>query len=303
MTSQGKSAGAVDVLALPGIRRGRPTLLARVVRTARRKPLGVVAAFVLLVLVLAAVFADTVAIHNPIATSRDVLRPPSAEHFFGTDNLGRDVWSRIIYGSRVSLYVGVLAVVFGTLAGALIGLVSGYFEGKFDLLVQRVMDAFLAFPSLILAMALVAVLGPSTENGMLAIAVTILPGDARVVRGTVLSVKQNMYVEAARALGASNTRILFRHILPNVLAPVLILVSVWLGNAILIESSLSFLGLGTQPPEPSWGTMLSGNGRRYLEQGPWLAIFPGLAISVTVFAMNLLGDTIRDLMDPKLRGR
>ena len=186
--------------------------------------------------------------------------------------------------------------------GCSLGLVSGFVGGYFDLFTQRVVDAMLAFPGLVLAMALVAVLGPSTTNGLLAIAVVIIPGNSRVIRSAVLSVKESTFVEAARATGAGPTRVLLRHILPQVVAPILILVSAILGGAILIETALSFLGLGTQPPNPSWGLMLSGSGREYMEQAPWLAIFPGLAISITVLAFNMLGDVIRDVLDPRLRG-
>jgi ABC-type dipeptide/oligopeptide/nickel transport system permease subunit len=231
------------------------------------------------------------------------LLAPSWQHPFGTDDIGRDVFSRIIYGARISLWVGLLAVGIGTFSGTLIGLICGYWEGWLDLMLQRVMDALQTIPGLILALAIVSVLTPNTTNAMLAIAVVIIPGNSRIVRGAVLSAKQNPYVEAARALGGSHLRIITSHILPNVTAPILIIASIWLGNAIFIEASLSFLGLGTQPPTPSWGLMLSGTGRAYMEQAPWLAIFPGLAISLAVLGFNLFGDTLRDIWDPKLRGR
>jgi peptide/nickel transport system permease protein len=231
------------------------------------------------------------------------LARPNWEHPFGTDDIGRDVLSRIIYGSRISLWVGLLAVGIGTFVGMIIGLVSGYWEGWLDLALQRVMDALMAIPGLILALAIVAVLTPSTTNAMLAIAVVIIPGNSRIVRGAVLSAKQNPYVEAAQALGCRHLHIIASHILPNVTAPILIIASIWLGNAILIEASLSFLGLGTQPPTPSWGLMLSSTGRAFMEQAPWLAIFPGLAISLAVLGFNLFGDTLRDAWDPKLRRR
>ena len=182
-----------------------------------------------------------------------------------------------------------------------IGLACGYWEGRLDLLLQRVMDAVQAIPGLMLALAIVAVLKPSTTNAMLAIAVVIIPGNSRIVRGAVLSAKQNRYVEAAEAIGCRQPRILLTHILPNVTAPILVVASIWLGNAILIEATLSFLGVGTQPPTPSWGLMLSSTGRAFMEQAPWLAIFPGLAISLSVLAFNLFGDTLRDAWDPKLR--
>src|SRR6266571_2253294 len=268
----------------------------------KRKPLGMASAALLLVLVLTAIFADVLAPYDPLATQPEIrLSAPSRAHPFGTDDIGRDVLSRVIYGSRISLWVGLLAVGIGTIVGMLIGLVSGYWEGRLDLMLQRVMDAVQAIPGLMLALAIVSVLKPSTTNAMLAIAVVIIPGNSRIVRGAVLSAKQNRYVEAAQAIGCRQPRILVTHILPNVTAPILIIASIWLGNAILIEATLSFLGLGTQPPTPSWGLMLSSTGRAFMEQAPWLAIFPGLAISLAVFGFNLFGDTLRDAWDPKLR--
>ena len=268
----------------------------------KRKPLGMASAALLLLLVFTAIFADVLAPYDPLATQPEIrLAPPSWAHPFGTDDIGRDVLSRVIYGSRISLWVGLLAVGIGTLAGMIIGLVSGYWEGRLDLVLQRVMDAVQTIPGLILALAIVSVLRPSTTNAMLAIAVVIIPGNSRIVRGAVLSAKQNRFVEAAQAIGCRDLRIIATHILPNVTAPILIIASIWLGNAILIEASLSFLGVGTQPPTPSWGLMLSSTGRAFMEQAPWLAIFPGLAISLAVFGFNLFGDTLRDAWDPKLR--
>ena len=268
----------------------------------KRKPLGATSAALILLLVLTAILADVLAPYDPLETHPEIrLSTPSREHLFGTDDIGRDVFSRIIYGSRISLWVGLLAVGIGTVAGMIIGLACGYWEGRLDLALQRLMDAVQAIPGLVLALAIVSVLTPNTTNAMVAIAIVIIPGNSRIVRGTVLSAKQNRYVEAAEALGCRHLHILLRHILPNVTAPILIIASIWLGNAILIEATLSFLGLGTQPPTPSWGLMLSSTGRAFMEQAPWLAIFPGLAISLSVFAFNLFGDTLRDAWDPKLR--
>src|SRR5262245_4777949 len=268
----------------------------------KKKPLGFVSALLIVVLCFTALFADVLAPYDPLAAQPEIrLAPPSHAHPFGTDDIGRDVLSRIIYGSRISLWVGLLAVGIGTVAGMIIGLISGYCEGRVDLVLQRVMDAVQAIPGLILALAIVSILTPSTTNAMLAIAVVIIPGNSRIVRGAVLSAKQNRYVEAAQALGCRHLKIIASHILPNVTAPILIIASIWLGNAILIEASLSFLGLGTQPPTPSWGLMLSSTGRAFMEQAPWLAVFPGLAISLAVFGFNLFGDTLRDAWDPKLR--
>jgi peptide/nickel transport system permease protein len=269
----------------------------------RRKPLGAASALVIAALVATAIFADVLAPSDPAEGRPEIrLAAPSADHPFGTDDIGRDVLSRVIHGARISLWVGLLAVGIGTVVGMLIGLVCGYWEGRLDLALQRLMDAVMAIPGLVLALAIVSVLRPNTTNAMVAIAVVIVPGNARIVRGAVLSAKQNRYVEAAQAMGCRHLRILARHILPNVTAPILVIASIWLGNAILIEASLSFLGLGTQPPTPSWGLMLSSTGRAFMEQAPWLAIFPGLAISLAVLGFNLFGDTLRDAWDPRLRG-
>jgi peptide/nickel transport system permease protein len=272
--------------------------------TIRRKPLGALSAAVLVALVLTAVFADVLAPFDPVETHPEIrLQAPSRAHPFGTDDIGRDVLSRVIHGSRISLWVGLLAVGIGTMAGMIIGLLCGYCEGRLDLILQRVMDAIQAIPGLVLALAIVSVLKPSTTNAMLAIAIVIIPGNSRIVRGAVLSTKQNRYIEAAQAMGCRHPRIILGHILPNVTAPILVIASIWLGNAILIEATLSFLGLGTQPPTPSWGLMLSSTGRAFMEQAPWLAVFPGLAISLAVLGFNLFGDTLRDAWDPKLRNR
>ena len=270
----------------------------------RRKPLGAASAALLVLIVFTAIFAEVLAPYDPLATRPEIrLAAPSWEHPFGTDDIGRDVLSRVIYGARISLWVGLLAVGIGTAAGMIIGLLCGYCEGRVDLIFQRVMDAVQAIPGLLLALAIVSVLRPNTTNAMLAIAIVIIPGNSRIVRGAVMSAKQNRYVEAAQAIGCRHPRIILSHILPNVTAPILVIASIWLGNAILIEATLSFLGVGTQPPTPSWGLMLSSTGRAFMEQAPWLAIFPGLAISLAVLGFNLFGDTLRDAWDPKLRQR
>lgn len=267
-----------------------------------RDPVGGISLVLIGVLVLSAIAAPLISPYDPIVTSRDVFESPGIYHLFGTDDLGRDMFTRVVYGARVSLYVGIFSVLLGTLWGSTIGIVSGFLGGKADLVIQRVVDALLAFPGLVLAMAMVSVLGTNTRNALIAISITVIPFESRVVRGAVLSVKQNVYIEAAKTLGATQMRQMFRHVLPNVVAPILILISSSLGNAILIEAGLSFLGLSTQPPTPSWGLMLSGTGRRFMEQAPWLAFFPGMAISLTVLSFNLLGDVIRDILDPRLRG-
>ena len=270
--------------------------------TMRHKPLGAASGVLILVIVLTAIFANVLAPYDPLDADPTIrLARPSTAHPFGTDDIGRDVLSRIIYGARISLWVGLLAVGIGTAAGMVIGLACGYWEGRLDMLLQRVMDAVQAIPGLVLALAIVSILKPSTTNAMLAIAIVIIPGNSRIVRGAVLSAKQNRYVEAAEAIGCRQPRIVLTHILPNVTAPILVIASIWLGNAILIEATLSFLGVGTQPPTPSWGLMLSSTGRAFMEQAPWLAVFPGLAISLSVLGFNLFGDTLRDDWDPKLR--
>jgi peptide/nickel transport system permease protein len=268
----------------------------------RRNPPALGSAVFILVLLFSAVAAPRLAPYGPLRIApADRLQPPSLAHPFGTDNLGRDVLSRVLYGARTSLYVGALAVLFGTMGGALLGMVSGYFGGTADILLQRLLDAMQALPGLVFAMALISVLGASTNNVVLAIAVVIIPGNARAIRGTVLQVRGQEYIQAARAIGCGDLRIMLRHVLINIVGPLTILASVTFATAILAEASLSFLGLGTPPPNPSWGGMLSGSGRDYLEQVPTLALFPGLAIVFTVLSFNLLGDGLRDLVDPQTR--
>ena len=300
MTAQTQAAD-VRLTSLPA-RRAR--VLAGAGRFVRRNPLGAVGVVVILLLILTAVFAPIVAPYDPLApTPLERLVSPRAEHLFGTDDIGRDVFSRVVYGGRISLEVGILTVMLGTLVGATIGLMSGYWSGWADILVQRVLDSLQSVPGLLLALVVAAVIGAGTINTIFPIAVVIIPINARVVRSAVLSVREHQYIEAARVLGCGDGRIILRHILPNVVAPILILASIYIGNAIIVEASLSFLGLGTPPPTPSWGNMLSGQGRTYMEQAPWLAVFPGLAITLTVLAFNLFGDALRDTWDPRLRGR
>src|SRR4029434_5840146 len=228
---------------------------------------------------------------------------PSAEHWFGTDEFGRDVLSRIMYGARIALFVGFTASFLGCTIGLLLGVTSAYVGGKVDLLLERLMDILLAFPQLILALAIASILGPAVQNVVVAIAIPIIPRAARVVRAAALSVKEFPYVEAAQALGAKRRRVILRHITPTTLAPYTILLTAQLGGAILAEAALSYLGLGTAEPTPSWGLMLSGSAPSYAEKAPWIALFPGIAISLGVFGFNLFGDSLRDALDPKLRGR
>ena len=275
----------------------------------QRKPLGAVSAAIVCGLIAVALFAPVLAPRDPHAFNLDErglpirMQAPSATFLLGTDPLGRDVLSRIVYGARVSLIVGFASVMIGTLLGTALGLVSGYWEGRLDQVIQRGVDTAMAIPGIVLALAVMSVLGQSLTNIILVIGLVIAPGASRVVRGTVLAVKQQTFIDAAHASGASPGRIVLRHVLPNVFAPVLVIGTVWLGNAIVIEAALSFLGLGTPPPTPTWGGMLSGEGRRNLETAPYLAIFPGLAISIVVLAFNMLGDALRDLLDPRLRSR
>ena len=276
---------------------------AAVWRFCRRKPLGVAGGLIVVGLVLLALFADRIAPYDfdeTIAGAR--MRPPSARFWMGTDNLGRDVWTRVVFGARVSMTVGFGAVLLGTVLATVIGVTSGYFAGGYDTVVQRVVDAWQSFPFLIIVLSLMAVLGPGRLNVILALGVAGAAGASRVIRSATVAVVGNAYVEGARALGCGHLRILARHVLPNVAAPIIILATIGLGSAILAESALSFLGFGVPPPYPSWGGMLSGSGRSYMYQAPWMALWPGAAISLAVYGFNMLGDALRDVLDPRLRG-
>jgi peptide/nickel transport system permease protein len=269
----------------------------------RTKPLGAFGAFIIILMLFAALFAPLITQYDYRSINpRERLETPSAEHWFGTDQLGRDFFARIVYGARVSLFVGFVGTVIGVGLGSLIGLSAGYFGGKTDMILMRFADAIQAFPGLILALAIVAAMGPGLRNAFIAISITLLARPARVVRGSVLAAKGTAWIEAAHTVGASHTRIMLRHILPNVFAPIIVLASLVLGIAILIEASLSFLGLGVLPPTPAWGSMLNQAGAIYFETHPHMAIVPGLAISLAVFAFNLFGDALRDVLDPRLRG-
>jgi peptide/nickel transport system permease protein len=269
----------------------------------KRRPLGGISGIVILVMILVALFAPLVARYDPMVQHGGrILEWPSWEFWMGTDHLGRDIYSRVVHGTRVSITVGFVAVAIGTTGGSLIGLVSAFQGGKFDLYVQRFVDAWIAFPGLVLILVLVSMLGPSLLNVSVAIGIGTIPSTSRIVRSAVLTIKQNEYVLAAHAVGASSIRIGVRHILPNVTAPIIIISTVSLGGAILAESSLSFLGLGVPPPAPTWGGMLSREGREYMLIQPLLGIWPGLAITTVVMAFNLFGDALRDVWDPRLRG-
>lgn len=275
-----------------------------IARFSRFQPLGTVGLVICLVTIFMGVFAPVVDRYAPNrGDAYATKQPPSASHWFGTDEYGRDLYSRIVHGARVSLNVAFFSIVIGTTSGYLLGIFSGYLGGKFDLILQRVIDAWLAFPSLLLALIIVSVFPPSINNVILAISVGLAPRASRISRGVALSAKENVYVDAARVIGASPMRIMMRHILPNSMAPYLILASVSLGGAILVEASLSYLGLGVPPPYASWGRMLSGAAQMQAMVAPWLMIFPGAAIMILVLGFNLFGDALRDIWDPKLRGR
>jgi peptide/nickel transport system permease protein len=278
--------------------------LSRLGRTARQNPLGAISAIVLIVVALAAIFAPFVAQYGPtdqILTAR--LKSPGTEHWLGTDNFGRDVFSRMLYGARISLFIGFAATLMGVAAASVLGVFSGFVGGWIDLVIQRIIDAVMAIPGLVLLLTLAMVLGPTTESIIMALVIFIIPPSSRIVRGHAITVSAEQYIEAARVIGASNSRILFRHILPNVAATVIVAASVIVGAVILAEAAIGFLGLGVREPTPTLGNMLSTSAQVYMEQAPWLAIAPGLLIMVVVGACNLLGDSLRDVLDPRLRGR
>jgi peptide/nickel transport system permease protein len=268
----------------------------------RRRPLGAVGAAIVLLNVLAGIFANVLAPYDPIATDyAAMLAGPSLVHWLGTDAYGRDVLSRILFGARTAMLVGFAAALVGATVGAVIGVTSAYFGGKVDLAIQRVMDIFLSFPLIILALAVVSILGTGITNVIMAITVPMIPRASLVTRSSALAIREMPYVDAARAAGYRHRRIIMRHMLPNVMAPYLIMLTAFLGQAILLEASLSFLGLGVAEPTPAWGLMLRGAAVQFAEAAPWMAVFPGLAISLAVFAFNLFGDSLRDALDPRLR--
>ncbi len=282
----------------------RTPRLRTLLRTARRNPLGAAGGLVVIVMVFAALFADVIAPYDPVANDFSVMgEPPSWDYLLGTDQFGRDLLSRIIYGARTALLVGFVAAFVGGTLGLVLGVTSAYFGGWFDLALQRVMDVFMAFPLIIMALAVVAVFGTGVENVILAITIPFIPRCARVVRSSALSVREMPYVDAARACGFGHTRIILRHMAPNVLAPFLIMLTAFVGQAILLEASLSYLGLGVTEPTPAWGLMLQGGAEEYAESAPWIAVFPGLAITLAVFGFNLFGDAVRDTLDPRLRSQ
>lgn len=292
---------------------GRPPIWsrrwARLAHIIRLNPLGMIGGVIVVIVGLAAVFADIVATHDPLAVDvTALLESPSFTHFSGTDDFGRDVFSRVVFGARISFLIGILAAVLGATTGALIGVVSAYYGGRFDMIVQRVVDIFMSIPSLILALVIASTMGHDflavgdiSFGLILAIAIPQAPRVSRTMRATALGIKANMYIDAARSIGASNARIIGRHMLPNVASPYLVLLTASLGGAILVEAALSFLGLGVPEPAPSWGRMITGADAFRIETYPWVIVTPGLVLSLLVFGFNLFGDALRDILDPKMR--
>ena len=292
-----------EVAAAPAAMRRKDSAATVVWRFIRKKPLGAAGGVLMLVMVITSLLANVIETHDPIATNAAVtLARPSDEHWLGTDHLGRDIYSRIVHGARVSLIVGIGSTLLGSVLGGIIGLLSGYAGGKIDLTAQRLLDILQGLPLLVLALVMSASLGPSIQNVIIAISIPIVPRASRVIRASVLSIREMQYIEAARALGLKHLRIAFRHVLPNTVGPFIVLVTAQLGSAILTEAALSFLGLGVPEPYPSWGRMLSVSAAEYAQKAPHLVLFPGIAISLAVFGSNLFGDALRDTLDPRLRG-
>jgi peptide/nickel transport system permease protein len=284
---------------LTTVTRATPTQRTSVLLNIWRNPIGALGMAIVLVVLILALGASVFAPFPPNAEAGKPLQPPDSQYLMGTDEFGRDVFSRIIFGSRISLYVGLVSTSIALVLGASLGLLAGFRRGWFDAIAMRLMDVIFAFPSIVLAIAITGLLGPSLTNAMIAIGIVYVPQFARVARGPTLSVVEHEYVQAARVIGAGELRIIARHVLPNVLAPILVQMTLALSTAILAEGTLSFLGLGTQPPDPSWGTMLS-TGRKFMETAPWVAVYPGIAIMLAVLGFNLAGDGLRDILDPEL---
>ena len=270
----------------------------------KRKPLGAAGALIVLIMIIMALMAELIAPFDPELNSYEyMLVGPNWTFLFGTDQFGRDIFSRIVFGARTALFVGFVSAIIGSSLGLVLGVTSAYFGGRFDLIFQRIMDIFMSFPLIILALAVVSIFGTGTQNVILAITIPFIPRCARVVRSNALAVREVPYIDAARACGFSHTRIILRHMVPNVMAPYLIMFTAFVGQAILLEASLSYLGIGVQEPVAGWGLMLQGGAEEFAESAPWIPIFPGVAISLAVFGFNLFGDAIRDVLDPKLRSR
>jgi peptide/nickel transport system permease protein len=293
---------ADTTLAVPP-RRKRGPVLHFIARLFREKPLGAAGAVVFVLFLFCGAFADVLAPYGMNQISPiNRLKPPSFQFPFGTDNLGRDMLSRCLYGAQLSVIIGFCAAGIATVISVVLGIVSGYLGGKFDLVLQRFVDAWMSFPDLIILIVVVSVVGPGMPQIIVTLGLLLGIAGSRIIRGAVVSVRENMYVHAAQSTGASTFRILWRHILPNVMAPVIVLFTTRVGTVILAESGLAFLGLGVPPPSPTWGGLLSGSGRTFMLQGPWLALAPGLCLTVVVYATNMFGDALRDLLDPRMRG-
>jgi peptide/nickel transport system permease protein len=281
----------------------RSSVIHFLVRLFREKPLGAAGGAIFILFLLCGMFADFLAPYGMNQISpRNRLLPPSWTYPFGTDNLGRDMLSRCLYGAQLSVIIGFSAATLATVVSVAIGILSGYLGGKIDLVTQRFVDAWMSFPALIILLVVVSVLGPGLPQIIITLGLLLGIGGSRIIRSAVVSVRENMYVHAAQSIGASTRRILWRHILPNIMPPIIVLFTTQVGVVILVESSLSFLGLGVPPPTPTWGGMLSGSGRTFMFQGPWLALAPGLCLTVVVYATNVFGDALRDLLDPRMRG-
>ena len=284
-------------------RKRRLLMVDLLVRLVKEKPLGTVGGVIVLVMLVVGIFAEFIApygVNEINLTAR--LAPPSAEHLMGTDNLGRDLLSRIIFGARISMIIGIGATTLSIVEAMIIGLISGFFGGKVDIVIQRFVDAWVCFPILFILLTVMAIMGGGMIQVLLVLGLAGGIGGSRIIRSAVMSIKGNMYVEAARAIGAPTSRILMRHLLPNVMAPIIIMFSISIGGVILTEASLSFLGFGIAPPTPSWGGMLSGSGRYFMLRAPWLMVWPGLCLTLVVYGTNMLGDAVRDILDPRLRG-
>jgi peptide/nickel transport system permease protein len=282
----------------------RATRIRRAMRFCRRELLGTFGLLIVVVMAVTGIFAELIAPYNPTANDFGaMMEAPSAAHLLGTDQFGRDLLSRIIFGARTALIVGLTSALLGGVAGLVLGVGSAYFGGTTDLVLQRVFDVLMAFPLIIMALAVVAIFGTGVQNVIIAITIPLIPRCARVVRASALSIRELPYVDAARALGYSHPRIILFHMVPNVMAPFLIMVTAFVGQAVLAEASLSYLGLGVQEPVAAWGLMLQGGSEEYATTAPWIAVFPGLAIMLAVLGINLFGDALRDTLDPKLRKR
>ncbi len=296
--SEARVEGELEELTL------KPPLSQRALDLCRKQPLGVAGLLVVIVMIFMAVFAKVITVYDPVVNDLpNMLVEPGSKYLLGTDQFGRDILTRIIYGARTALFVGFSSAFIGATIGLILGVGSAYFGGTFDLLFQRVMDVIMAFPLIILALAVVATLGTGAINVIIAITIPFIARCARVVRSNALAIREIPYVDAARALGFGHARIILRHMAPNVMAPYLIILTASLGQAILTEATLSYLGMGVQEPTPAWGLMLQGGAEEFAESAPWVAIWPGVAISLAVFGFNLFGDAVRDVLDPKLRSR